>query len=166
MSEHNYAGMAFKANLDKNPDLMTFDSVAFEKQQTARRVAEQKTNPIKPEPAQQELNRLRGQLFNLTQSAEGIEQRVNDEAGTVQTFELRITAALKTKRQHEESGNLMGARTYEHQIQGLESELADARERFLKNQHYSVGAARALRTWQTDNGPRLKELQQEIKKLA
>jgi hypothetical protein len=167
--ERNYMEMYFAENLKNRPeDFMFTDKglAEFEENMKRMRAKRAAANPIKPEPAQQELNRLRGQLFNLQQYAEGIEQKVNDQAGTVQLFELRITEALKTKKQYEESGNLMGARTVEYHIQKLESELADAREVFVKDQHYSVGAARSLRTWQTENGPRLKELQHEIKKLA
>ena len=160
--EFNYAGMAFKANLDKNPDLMAFDGATFEKLQAARRVAEAKANPIKPVPAQQELNRLRGQLFALQQNTKAYESRVNNFAGTVKQLEFRITEALKAKKQYEDAGNLMGARSYEHAIQRMETELTDARELFIKEQGYNQLAIRTLRTWQTENTARLLELRKEV----
>jgi hypothetical protein len=162
MSEENYIALAFKANLEKNPDLMKFDSVTFEKQQAARRVAEAKLNPIKPEPAQQELNRLRSQLFGLQQNAKAYEIRVNNLSGSVHEFERRLTVHLKTKKEYELSGNLLAARSCEHQIQGLETELIDARENLVKEQRWNGMAARALRTWQTENTPRLLELRKQV----
>lgn len=155
----NYAGMAFKANLEKNPDLMTFDVTKHEATIKKRREAEAKANPPKVTPVQVDLNKLRGELFNLQQAAMGTEQRVNNEAGNVKLLEKRTTEAIKTKKRYEDAGNLLGARTLEHEIQGLENELADARERLVKNQHYNTATARELRTWQTENGARLKELE-------
>jgi hypothetical protein len=163
MSEENYMGLAFKANLEQNPDLMKFDSVAFEKQQAAHRVAEAKLNPPKPEPSvQQELNRLRGQLFSLEQNAKAYEQLVNNASGNVREFERRLTVMLKSKKEYEDAGNLLAARSYEHQIRGLETELADARDSLGKNRLYNKGAIRELRTWQQEHTARLLELRKEV----
>jgi NAD-dependent SIR2 family protein deacetylase len=162
MSEHSYLGLNLKVNLERNPDLMAFDLEKFEQTLKEKRAAAVKLNPPKPEPALQEYNRLNSQLFALTQNAHGLEVRVNNDTGNVREFESRITKTLKTKKQHEEFGNLLGARSYEYQIQLLENELADAREQLVKDQHQNSGAARELRTWQTENGPRLKELQKEL----
>jgi hypothetical protein len=111
------------------------------------------------------LNKLRGELFNLQQNAKGTEQRVNNEAGNIKLLEKRVTEAIKNKKQYEDDGNLLGARTLERHIQELETELNDTRERLVKEQRYNAGAARELRTWQTENGPRLKELQQQVASL-
>jgi chromosome segregation ATPase len=142
---HNYAGMAFRANLEKNPDLMTFDVEKHEATQKKRREAEAKANPSKVTPLQVELNKLRGELFNLQQNAKGTEQRVNNEAGNIKLLEKRVTEAIKSKKQYEDDGNLLGARTLERQIQELETELNDTRERLVKEQRYNAGAARELR---------------------
>jgi predicted nucleic acid-binding Zn-ribbon protein len=159
---HNYAGMAFRANLEKNPDLMTFDVEKHEATQKKRREAEAKANPPKVTPLQVELNKLRGELFNLQQNAKGTEQRVNNEAGNIKLLEQRINTAIKEKKGYIADGNLRGERTVEKQIESLEGELADTRERLVKEQHYNTAAVRELRTWQTENGPRLKELQQQV----
>ena len=161
---HNYAALAFRANLEKNPEafrpITDGDIAKIEQQQAARRAVEEKAKPT--EPLRVELNRLRNQLFTLQQNAHATEVRVNNEAGTVRLLEQRITEAIKSKKQCEEAGNLLGGRSYEHQIQSLEEELADTRERLLKNQRYNAGAARELRTWQSENGPRLLELKKEV----
>jgi hypothetical protein len=162
MSEHNYLGLLFKANLEQNPKLMDLDITTFQQELAVRRVAAQKLNPIKPEPAQQELNRLRGQLFALQQNAKAYEVLVNNTSGNVREFERRITTLLKIKKEHDDANNLMGARSYEHQIQGLETELIDARENLVKEQRWNGMAARALRTWQTENTPRLLELRKQV----
>jgi predicted nucleic acid-binding Zn-ribbon protein len=159
MSQENYAAMAFRANLERDPDLMTFNVEQIEQKQNEVRAARAAANPPKLEPAREEYNRLNSQLFALKQNAHAMEVRVNNGAGNVREFENRITKALKLKKQHEDAGNLIGARSYEHQIQGFETELADAREQLVKDQRWNSGAARQLRTWQTENGPRLKELQ-------
>jgi chromosome segregation ATPase len=164
MSEHNYAGLAFRATLEKNPDVFTPITDGFinllEQQQAARRAKDNKAKP--PEPVQAEYKRLRSQLFTLQQNVQSTEQKVTNEAGTAQLLEERIDAALKSKKGCEDAGNLRGARSYEHQIQGFETELADVRERHTTNQRYSTTAARELRTWQTENGGRLKQLQKQI----
>lgn len=164
---HNYAALAFRANLEKDPNAFTItdeDVKKIEQRQAARRAVEEKAKPTeKPtEPLRVELNRLRNQLFTLQQNAHATEVRVNNEAGTVRLLEQRITEAIKSKKQCEEAGNLIGARSDEHGIQTLEEELADTRERLLKNQRYNAGAARELRTWQSENGPRLLELKKEV----
>ena len=164
-TEGSYLGLAFRANLEKNPDLMKFDVEQFEEDQQKHRAAMNAANPPKIEPVRVEFNRLRGQLFDHQQHAKAMEIRVNNEAGNVHEFERRITAVLKLKKEHEDAGNLLGARSYEHQAQQLENELADARDRLVKDQRYNAAAARGLREWQQEHGPRLKELQKEVAKL-
>jgi hypothetical protein len=155
-------------NLKTRPqDFIINDEVVaqVERTATARRTARDAANPIKPEPARQELNRLRGQLFSLEQNAHATEVRVNHEIGNVRLYEENLGVVLKTKKQHEDAGNLLGARTYERQAQALENELNDARERLVKNRRYNTGAARELRTWQQEQGPRLLELKKEVASL-
>jgi hypothetical protein len=160
----NYFSLFVRENLKNRPQDFTITDAqlaTIEKQQAARRAVDNKIN-AKPEAARSEYNRLNGQLFNLTQHAKATESRVNNVAGTVKLLEVRTAEALKIKKQHEDAGNLMGARTYERQIQGLEDELVDEREKLIKEQGYNQGAARALRTWQTENGPRLLELKKQV----
>jgi chromosome segregation ATPase len=163
MSEHNYASLAFKANIEKNRNdfiITDADMAAIAQQNASRRKAEEIVKP--KEPVKAEFNRLRSQLFNLQQAAKSTEQRVNNEACNVHVLEQRIASALKNKKEHEDVGNLLGARSYEHQIQHFEEELADTRDRLTKNQRSNAQAARELRTWQQEHGARLKKLQNEV----
>jgi len=160
---HNYAALAFRANLERDPNAFTITDegiTKIEQGQAARRAVEEAAKP--KVSIEVELNKLRIQLFNLTQNAKSMEQRVNDEAGTVELLEKRITEAIKAKRHCEDAGNLVGARSYEREAQRLEEELVDARERLVKNQRYNVGTGRELRTWTTEHGPRLKYLEKEV----
>lgn len=163
-SQYSSFPLFVKHNLETRPQdfraVTDADITAIEQKQAARRAVEDQNKPH--EPLQVELNRLRGQLFSLQMNAKGTEQTVNNTSGNVRLFETRLTEALKTKKKHEDAGNLLGARTYEHQVQELENELLDARDRLVKEQRWNSGAARELRTWQTDNGPRLLELKKEL----
>jgi hypothetical protein len=168
MSEHNYFGMASKAERDANPNayIVTDETVASVEAHIKKfRAAQDKANPPKPvqgDPVKSELNSLRSQLFNLKQNAKYAETIVNNEAGNVREFERRITEFIKTKKQHEDAGNVLGARSVEHGIQTLENELADARDRLVKEQRYNATVARQLRMWQAENGQRLTELQKAV----
>jgi hypothetical protein len=149
-------------NRNADPSIMTIDIAGNERKQAERRAVMEKANPSKPEPARVELNKLRSQLFNLQQQVKNLEIKVNNEAGNVQHLEGRLAEVLKTKKQQEASGNLLAARNYEHSAHLLENELSDTRERLVKEQRCNASAARELRTWQTEHGARLKELQKEV----
>src|ERR1700723_1193571 len=149
----NYFSLFVRENLKNRPQDFTVTDAqlaTIERQQAARRAVRDKDKP--KEAVQVEYNRLRGQLFTLQQNAKAFEILFNNLAGTVKVLESRITTLLKSKKEHDDANNLLGARSYEHQIQGLETELMDARERLLKEQRWNSSAAREMRTWQTDNG--------------
>jgi uncharacterized membrane-anchored protein YjiN (DUF445 family) len=169
MSEHSSFPLFVTHNLKTRPqDFIIPDDIGQRCSEVAKkaRAADVAANPPTPEQAKvqlkSELNMLRKQLFELQQTAKSTEQKVNNEAGNVHLLEGRITTTIKEQKEYETSGNLIASRSYEHQIQQLENELADTRERLVKNQSYNAGAARQLRTWQTEKGPRLKELQKEV----
>ena len=162
MSEHNYAGMAFKANLEKNPDLMTVDVAKIDQSQKTRRDWEAKNNPPKPEPVKVEYNKLRKQLFDLQQCAKGSEVRVNDAVATVRHFEVIITNLLTQKKAATTDGRLGDERGCEHLLVAAESDLQNARENLAKWQKENSATARELRTWQADNGARLTALEKQI----
>jgi hypothetical protein len=148
-----------------DPSVMTVNDetiAANEKKNAERRAEQEKNNPPKPGAARIEFNKLRGQLFTLQQDAKGFEIRVNNEAGTVKNLESRLTEALRVKKTHEASGNLLAERTLEHNAQLLENELADARDRLAKEQKNNILAVRALRAFNTEHGARLKDLQKEF----
>ena len=99
--ERSYMEMFFAENIKQRPqDFMFTDKnlPEFEENMKRMRAERAAANPIKPEPAQQELNRLRSQLFGLQQNAKSYEQRVNDVAGNVHEFERRLTVMLRLPR--------------------------------------------------------------------
>lgn len=164
-SGDSYLNLFIRDNLEKHPEVFTItDATVAHVEAHGKKVRAERdaANPPKPVPAQVELNRLRSELFNLEQNAKGMESRVNNTAGKVKLLEKRITETLKLKKQHEESGNLLGARSYEHQAQQLENELADTSELLAKERRQNGITARALREWQTNNTSRLVELRKEV----
>lgn len=164
-TEGSYLGLYIRDNLEQRPQDFILNVADFEAASKKRREDELKANPPKPEPVRVEFNRLRGELFRLKQNAHSMETRVNNTAGNIKQHEQSINSACKEKKQYEDSGNLRAARAVEHTIQQLENELAEYRERFVKEQRANTGDARALRDWQTENGPRLKELEKEVASL-
>jgi chromosome segregation ATPase len=163
MSEHNYAGLLFKANIEKHPEVFTIndETVAdVEKRAKEQRAERDKLNPAMAgqhvETARQEYNRLAGQLFGLTQEAKSLEIRVNEAAGQILLLEKRIGDVLKSKKQYESDGNLLAARNAEHGIQQIENELAFAKANYEKQRAYNRAAARALKSF--DKHERIAEL--------
>lgn len=69
---------------------------------------------------------------------------------------------LKEKKTHDGVGNLRGARSCEHGIEQLETELADHRVKLSKELRDNIAAVRALKEWRTTNSARLAELEKEI----
>jgi hypothetical protein len=141
-----------------DPNLLTLDLAKVEKSASDLRKQREKDNPAKPDSPEAELRRLRKEQFELTQNAHGWESRVNNAAGTVKLLEERLATTLKTKKEHEESGNLVGARTCENAAHRLEDELLDARELFVRVTRDNKIVVRALRVWKSENSARLQEL--------
>lgn len=159
MSQQNYAGMALKLELEKHPEVFTITDeaiTAMEQRIANLRKAEEKAKPAEPVGA--ELRSLRKRLFDLEQNAKGLEIKVNNGAGSVQLLEERIAGALQQQKECERAGNVRGEFTYERQAKQLENELNDASNQLSRDQQYSQGAARELRAFHTEHGPRLKEL--------
>lgn len=140
-------------------DTLTIDTAELEKQNTERRVEMEKLNPKEIETEAKELARLRKQLFSLKEAAKGYETQVNNTAGTVRLLEERLHATLKNKLDCETSGNMLGARNYDHAAQTLENQLLDTRLQLTRLQRDSAASARQLREWQREFGSRLAELQ-------
>jgi predicted RNase H-like nuclease (RuvC/YqgF family) len=155
MANTDVTKMAFFAVTD--PTVLTVD---FNKVEEAAKKARATRDAAAPPPdkkdLQKEYNRLRQQLFDLKQNAKGFEQRTNDAAGNVELFEQRIDDLLKLKKAATAADNLRGVRFYEHGIQQLENELADAKEDYEKNHRWSAQAARALKAF--DGHGRIAEL--------
>ena len=159
MSEHNYAGMAFKANLEKDPSLMTIDLEKIEAHQKQVRAQRDAAAPPTSKPElRKEYNALRQQLFNLQQNAKALETRTNESADKIHLLEQRLNEALKLKKEASEAGNLRGERTYERQAETLETELLDAQEEYGKNKIWNAQAARAVREFKFNQNERIAEL--------
>jgi hypothetical protein len=166
----SYAALAFAEDRKRNPETYDLDPKKLAAQIAATTKAAQALHAkndatCATDPAK-ELAKLKNQLFNLKQNCHCFETRVNESAGNVRLCEERLAKTLKTKAEQELAGNLIGARNSEHAIQRLEGELDDARTQLLTNQHYNSASVRALRVFQTEIGPRIKELEAEIAKAA
>jgi chromosome segregation ATPase len=159
MSEHNYFALTVKAQLEKDPSVLTVTDADIKRiEQNVAQLRAQRDKESKPGKAdlQKEYNQLRQTLFNLKQDAKCYEQRCNDAAGKVRILEQRITDLIKLKKDAAAENNLRGERTHEQGIQRLEAELLDAQEEFEKNKRYSGQAARALKAF--DGHARIEEL--------
>lgn len=160
MTNTDATKMAFFAVTD--PKLITIDFAAHDKHATKIRAERDKANPPKPEPAQQELNKLRHQLFSLQEEMKNTEIYANDKACDVELLEQRLAEALKKKKAYAEAGNLLAERSGEHTVRLLESELVDAKRELTFAKKRSVNATRALRAF--DGHGRIAELKAQIEK--
>jgi SMC interacting uncharacterized protein involved in chromosome segregation len=159
MEVNNIARCAFMAVTD--PKLITIDLEDLARRSAERTKEMAKLNPpVQNEPAQQELNRLRGQLFSLQERVKNTEIYANNKAGEVELLEQRLTEALKKKNDARQAGNLLAERRGEHNIQLLEAELADAKKEHNFAKQRSAQATRALRT--SDGAARIAELKEQL----
>jgi hypothetical protein len=145
-----------------DPKILTVDMGVLSKETAKRRAAADKANPPEPKPARVELNRLRSELFNLQQTANDCGIRVEQQAGNVDLLETQLAEALKAKKQHEESGNLLGARNYEHQSLRLENELRTVNKLLRARREQHGAAVRELLNWKKEFSPPLAELTKEV----
>lgn len=168
MSEQNFAGMAFRENLKRNPDfyahigpdgglseqlLKQLADSAKARQALDAKNAEARTN--KPD-LRKEYDALRQRLFNLKQDARCYEIRTNEAANKIRNIEQNIDNLLRLKAAANEAGNLRGVRMYEQSVERVERELTDAQEEFDKNKRWSGQAVRALKAF--DGVARIEEL--------
>jgi hypothetical protein len=157
----NFLNLVLRAT-DTDPSIMTIDIAANEKKAAERRATMEKLNPPAKIAPKVEYNRLVSQLYILRENAKACEVNVNNIAGEVRLLEERITALLQEKKRHAEAGNLRGERTYEHQVELLEDDLAVAQTRLQGARSQNTGAARALKAF--DGHQRLAELKKELGK--
>ena len=169
MSEHNYAGLAFKENLENHPEMYDLTGLdekpkATQQQIAARDAANklQRETKLGINEPRAIYNRLRKELFDLQEQARGAETRVNNEAVTVRMYQSQIEDLLKRKKKAIADGALGEERNIERRLLAEENDLLDSRERLLKLQRNNHCAVRALKDWQTANGAQLAELQKEI----
>lgn len=146
MDQSNKNFLSLLAN-NVDPKLLTINLAEHEQRMTAHYKKMEELNPPKPEPAQKELARLRGELFNLQQRAKHTEVYTNEQAGKVKLLESDLAHTLKQKKIAAEAGNLRGERNYDNTITRLETELADAQREFQRARKVSAGAAIQLSEW-------------------
>jgi hypothetical protein len=167
MSQENYFGAALKVALEKNPKLFDTSNLDEQLKQSANERAKldaindaaraKRTGEDKPV---NEFNKLRRELYVLSERAKHTEGYCNNQAGEVKALEQRTTDAINQKKIFVASGNALAERFCEHQIRQLERELVDVKQEFQRARGVSAGAANDLKAW--PHHERLKELQQEI----
>jgi len=143
-----------------DPKLITIDIAAHEERMKQMRAERDAANPPKQEGPQEELRKLRRELYNVTERAKSTETYCNNLAGNVKLLEERINTALKLKKVAADEGNLRGERTYEHAVQRLEDERNDAELQFQRARKVSAEAATALKEW--PHRERVKELETSL----
>jgi MFS superfamily sulfate permease-like transporter len=161
--EFNYAGMAFKANLDKNPDLMALDVATFEQRQAARRVEDAKATPSKPVNHYEEYKQLRGRLHQLEQYAANTAIYFTGIAGSITLMEKNIKNVEQEKQYAFIAGNNNAARSWEGALPRMKDELADASKELKRAKAQKEQAATALAAF--DQHARIAELQQHFDSL-
>src|SRR5579872_5929358 len=149
MSEHNYAGLLFKHNLETQPEVFTINSEELDAKLKQGREARQKLDAVNhvPEGPAKELARLRRELFCLTERAKSTETYCCNKAGEVKLLERRLTEAIKQKKVAVADGNERAERNCEHAIKQLEVELVDVEKECQRARRVSAGAAADLKQW-------------------
>lgn len=167
MSEHNLAGLIFKTNLEKHPEVFTINENTVKScEETARKVraAHDEANPPKPVSAWEEYRQLRGTLHKLQQAAEGTAIYASNIAGNVALIEKNIKDAEHSRGNAFTIGNLVGERTYENRITRMKDELADAQKELRRAKKNKEHAAAALAAF--DKHDRIAELQRHFDSLT
>jgi hypothetical protein len=146
MSQGNYLGLSFAANLKAHPDWFDQSAEAVNaaaNKGTAFAHAVRKLNETaKPIELHKEYNRLRQDLFNFQEWAKHSEIYCNDKAGEVKLLETRVTDLIKQKKA---ATNPILERRLEQALVTLETELADVKSEFKRAKTQSTNAARALK---------------------
>ena len=139
-----------------DPKLMTVDFNQINKQAAERRAERDAANPPAPEGPAKELQRLRRELFNLTECVKSMETYRDNQADNVKACEQRLTDAIKQKKIAVVNGNERAERNWEHSIKQLECELVDSEREFRRAELQNAQAARALKAF--DGHARIAEL--------
>ena len=156
MSEHNYAGLLFKDNLRKNPDLFGHIgpdgelSESLQKQLAAsakERQARDAKNTEMRNTAQElrkEYNQLRQQLFDLKQWVHSSETRLNESAGQIRNIEQQFNSLLEQKKATESP---KGQHNIERTILRLETELTEEKKKHKSLSLENESAVRQLKAF-------------------
>ncbi|HKV79770.1 MAG TPA: hypothetical protein VJP02_16595 [Candidatus Sulfotelmatobacter sp.] len=145
--------MAFMA---PNPELMTvnLDELAAKHKKL---VAAREAQPQRQEGPAGQLQKLKRELFNLTERAKSTEVYANNIAGNCKLLESRIADAIKQKKIAVASGNALAERNWEHSISRLEGERDGVEREFNRAQRVAAQAANELKHW--PHGERVAELE-------
>jgi hypothetical protein len=162
MSEHNYAGMLFKHNIENHPDVFIINPEKLEKAiaQTIKttQAIHAKNDEAKGHLPEQrkEYNRLLNDHFNLKQWVRSCEIRVNESAGQIHNLEQRLTSLLIEKKAIESP---KGQRTIENAIVRLEGEIAEEKSNYNSLRTENNRAVKQLKSFDV---ARLEELKTEL----
>jgi predicted nucleic acid-binding Zn-ribbon protein len=162
MSEHNYAVIFFKDNLEKRPQDFTINEQQLSKQIASTIKASQelhaKNDAMKDgrHELRKEYNRLLNDHFDLKQWVRSCENRVNESAGQIRNHETRLTLLLEQKKTMESP---LGLRTLEVQLVRLEEELAHEKEHYERLKKENREAVNRLKGF---NLQRIADLKKEL----
>ena len=161
MSEHNFAGLAFKDLLEKHPEMFDLTGVPEKIAKTIKdtqaldaKNAAARTDPKKE--LRKEYNRLLNEHFNLKQQAQGAENRVNESAGQIRNDEQRLTILLNEKAKTESPKGLY---YIERSIVKLEEELTNEKQKYSRLRTENLNAVKALKAF---DGARLVAVKAEL----
>jgi hypothetical protein len=163
MSQENYAALQFRANLERDPELMSLDLDTFEQTLKEKRASEATLNPIKPVSQWEEFRQLRGTLHTLEQDAANSAIYFTNIAGNVALIEKNIKTAEQDKRNTFKAGNFRGEKTYENTLSRFEDELVDAQTELKRAKANKEACAKAFATF--DQHERIAELQKHFDSL-
>ncbi len=149
MSQHNYAGLAFKDLLENHPEVLDLTGLDAKINATtkASQALHAKNDAARTDPRQElrkEYNRLLNERFNLKQHAQGAENRVNESAGQIRNDEQRLTFLLNEKAKTESP---KGLRNIERSIVDLEEALANEKQKYNRLRTENMNAAKGLKAF-------------------
>jgi chromosome segregation ATPase len=167
MSEHNYAVLQFKHNLEKNPDLMSLEGLdeqiatALAKTQAISSIndAAKAEKDVEGLELQTEYNKLRNRLFQLQQECRGCENHINEAAGKIKNAEKQLNTLKVMLSVATELNNPLQEKAVKHRIAQVEGELADAQDAWHLATRYNKKAVKQLREFDKS---RIDDLRKQI----
>jgi hypothetical protein len=169
MSEHNYAGLAFKDQLEQHPEVFDLTGLTEKINATTKAAHERHAANDLARDTKRGINtpraiynKLRKELFDLQEQARGAGTRLNNAAADEREFQSRVEALLIRKKKAVVDGALGEERCIERGLLAQENELLDSRERLLALQRDNQRAVRALKDWEAAHGAQLADLQKIV----
>jgi hypothetical protein len=168
MSEHNYAGLLFKTNLEQHPEVFIInDATIAEVEQKAKEMRAERdvVNPPKPANPYEEFRQLRGTLRQLEQNVNNTAIYATSIAGNVALIEKNIQNAAFNQQHAFKSGNERAEINCKNAVTRLkDDELAEAQKELKRAKTQMERAAKALAAF--DQHGRIAELQAHFESLT